>query len=284
MADTDFQWTLKAMREAKPRCLELPRSVLERYRERVEPPTVDENNTIATLVDPDSLNIFPYESVGYLYFTTFNSNAQELEKWHGSAFVADLHGAKNVILTAAHNLWDPHGVSEHITFYPGMINRETLRQRYGKFHSVDHRWSHGWDGEKIAGDEATVLSVLQYDIGIVKLAPVKKEDGDGLVNIGDPGVCTPFTIRWMSDEKLRSKWRTLAYPSRDTHPRDCDDNPNLQMMEQTGEYREKTRHNIVKKICCKRRLGYGASGGVWMLEKNNKIVANGVHIASDEED
>ena len=121
-------------------------------------------------------------------------------------------------------------------------DRETPRQRYGKFHSVDCRWSRGWDGEKLAGDEATVLSVLQYDIGIVKLAPVKKEDGDRLVNIGDPGVCTPFTIQWMSDEKLRSKWRTLAYPSRD-----CDDNPNLQMMEQTGEYHEKTRHNIVKK-------------------------------------
>ena len=60
-----------------------------------------------------------------------------------------------------------------------------------------------------------------------------------------------------------------------------DDNPTQMMMQQDRQYLL-TRKGVVKKRCCECKLGGGASGGVWLRQRDNgKMIANGVHIVSD---
>ena len=77
------------------------------------PPTVDVHNTKTTFVDSSELSEDPLHSVGILFF-------MQGERFRASAYVVNLDGAKDIIFTAAHNLWDEDGLSHHISFVPRM--------------------------------------------------------------------------------------------------------------------------------------------------------------------
>lgn len=82
----------------------------------------------------------------------------------------------------------------------------------------------------------------------------------------------PFKVTWDFKIGLGTIWVTLAYPCRG-------DNPPTKMMKQAGEFLVH-ENNTVKKYCLGQKLGHGASGGVWMLENDGGVFANGVHVVS----
>ena len=92
------------------------RSSASREKEPMTPPTVEVHNMKATFVDASELSEDPLRSVGILFF-------MQGERFRASAYVVNLDGTKNIIFTAAHNLWDEDGLSHHISFVPRMKSR-----------------------------------------------------------------------------------------------------------------------------------------------------------------
>ena len=96
-------------------------------------------------------------------------------KKQGTAYVARLGDAKDLIFTAGHNLWDNEGISRQITFFPGMPNKSANPEEYyGKFEAKMAKWSDKWN-PALSNEE-----IGQYDFGIVqlKLNSKKKAVGD----------------------------------------------------------------------------------------------------------
>ena len=103
--------TAEQMRNSKPMELTLPTSFIT-LEFLPAPPKEDKNNTRATFVDDtdeaSKLLTEPFQSVDYLFF-----EQGEGQCWNGSTYVADLDGAKDIIFTAAQNLWYKSGVSKN---------------------------------------------------------------------------------------------------------------------------------------------------------------------------
>ena len=261
-------WTPDRMKRAQPmdRCVPIVRELRE---SGVMPPTVNANNTKAAFVDDATISSHPCTSVGYLFFKQGGHDC------NGSAYVADLGGAKDIIFTAAHNLHGKYGISEprFICFIPGMKNLDDPPP-FGKFNAIEGtvKCSKKWYPDEPPSEEMS-----QYDFGVVQL---EKVDGKAVGEF--PGIM-PLPILWDAEYTEHTKWTTLAYPSRKTGVQD--DNPRKKMMKQIGEWRNTpTQYRLVKKTCCERPLGHGASGGLWYQEHNGKYMANGVHIVSNPND
>ena len=266
MASSEKFWTVERIKATKPKEFKRSRRRTAIREREVVPPKEDDNNTKATFVDVSDMLKHPFKSVGFLFFM------QGGVAYNASAYVADLDGKKDIIFTAGHNLWDEDGVSQHISFTPGMI-RIGDAPPHGIFNAIPGKakWSSKWNPF-----DQDWEAMSQFDFGIVQLEPVNQKAVGQIV--------TPISILWDADNESSVKWTTLAYPSRKKKPNEEDNNPTRRMMQQVGEH-VRTRNQVVKKKCCECPLGHGASGGVWLRKLvSGDIVANGVHIVSDESD
>ena len=242
-------WTDERIKEAKPkaeRSREVPQHEAQALREKYQ--AAVGNNTPATIVPDTDLTKFPYQSAGRLFFDVKGV------PYSGSAYVADLKGAKNILFTAAHNLWDAGVVSNNFLFIPAMKDKnDTSGSLYGKYAGTKIAWCSKWD---------PAVDDPQYDFGTVTLAP-RTTDGK---NVGD--VVTPFPVIWDATNQSGVEWLTLGYPSSRT------DNPDKKMMQQNGAFVSQ-KNNIVSDVAQGGRLGGGASGGVWI--RGGTGSANGVY-------
>lgn len=247
-------FTLEMMKTAKPKEKRRPSTRSETRRRK-------EKGFRATIVPDDDLKIFPYQSVGRLFFKHDQSGGKYE---YGSGYVAKLQeGNLKTVITAAHNLWDVGcGVSRDFRFIPGMEGMDAYdetrldREAFQTYDGID--WSPKWKPPTC--DDC-------YDFGVIEFAP-RLSDGK-LV-----GVATPQLVLQWGGAKPDDKWTTLAYPFRS-------DNPQNKMMKQTGAF-SRFDGGCTLKECYGQNLGGGASGGVWMLlDKSGKMVfANGVHVSS----
>ena len=185
------------------------------------PPTVDVYNTKATFVDSSELSEDPFHSVPkYLVLYARREKIPCLS----ICSQVNLDGAKDIIFTAAHNLWDEDGLSHHISFVPGMKCR-CDPPPYGVFNANAVAYSSGWNPHLESWE-----AVLQYDFGIVRLEKVNEKA------VGD--IVPPLDILWDEPNGPGVKWKTLAYPRRMPAVGDdtVDDNPTQKMMQQDGQY------------------------------------------------
>ena len=255
-------FTLEMMKNAKPkekRGRLSTRSETGRRKEKGSEP--------ATVVLDDDLKIFPYRSVGRLFFKHDKSNGNYV---YGSGYVAKLQeGNLKTVITATHNLWDVDcGVLRDFRFIPGMEGMDAYdqtpldREAFQTFDQIN--WSPKWNPPTDHDD--------CYDFGVIEFAP--RLSDSKLV-----GEATPqLVVQWgEAIAKPDDKWTTLAYPVRS-------DNPQNKMMKQTGAFSRFDRGCTLKEYYGQ-NLGGSASGGVWMLlDKSGKMVsANGVHVSSDGE-
>ena len=79
------------------------------------------NTTPAFVTEDATLQGFPHQSVRRLFFKVDVEDDDGVKKhkdYCGSVFVADWKGAKNIIFTAAHNLYDDRAVSYNFSSFP----------------------------------------------------------------------------------------------------------------------------------------------------------------------
>jgi len=235
-------WTPERRHGAKPRELTVkPRIRGARTRETFDEPGVVEGHppegwkseralspeirTDPYRVPPDRINFPPYSCIGQIFFTSAGN------PFTGSAAVV----GRNLLITAAHNLYDAGEWSKHVLFVPA------CRDDQGPFGSwaFNREWvKDAWYDERLH----------DHDIGLVRLDP-------GGVNnraIGD--VVGTLGYMFGGDPRQRS-WLDVGYPGNFDDAR--------QMYAQGGEYTRLLDDGGV--VGMSGWLGSGTSGGPWMM-------------------
>ena len=245
-------WTDERCKKAIPK--------VKKSKQKVGPPPPQDllalaTNNEVTIVPERVLKTFPYQSVGRLFF---NVNG---EPYTGSAYVADWKGATNLLFTAAHNLLDDEGgkpcKSTDVIFIPAMKDKnDTSGSNYGRYAATAICWNKKWDPTAGHNDDA-------YDFGIVQLAP--RADGK---NVGQEVKPIPIVLD-ATNTQGKTSWETLGYPN---HP----DNPDRQMMTQTGTYVGLDKGAVDK--VSQGGYGKGGSGSCWL--RDGKAEGNGVHVSA----
>ena len=213
---------------------------------------------------------FPYQCVGKLVFT------QKGENFQGTAYVADTGKGKNIVFTAAHNLYDKDGPVENIMFVPACQSNQKPVPEFGSFTPIpggmDKAWivATGWLDKQRPFER-------YLDMGAIKLG--KNEAGK---NVGEVvAMLKPAVDLENKYKKGETEWRIIGY-----HTFEYPGMAKQDIMYETdGAYVESTtiegEGGMV--IVRKNPVMKGMSGGPWLLKNDGGqfAIANGNQSGND---
>ncbi len=136
---------------------------------------------------------WPYHAVGKLQFT----KAEEYSA--ATAFAVNVKGAKNIIFTAACNVYDIKGRANSIEFIPAMKNDGS--QPFGSFKQIIGGNGVAWF---VHPNWDPITKPHKYNLGAIKLGKNKKGK-----DIGD--VITMLDVNFDVPVSKATKWKTFWY-------------------------------------------------------------------------
>ena len=155
-------------------------------------------NVPATAVLDETRKTLPYKNVGKIFFN------QGTVDYCGTAYVVDTDKGKNIVFTAAHNLYDDDGKSENITFIPAYQSDKKAVPDFGQFTQLKE------DSWVVSSNWVPKTNPRQYDIGAIKLGKNSKGKEVGEVLPG-------FKIETKPDAqqsgyvKDQTEWKIIGY-------------------------------------------------------------------------